>query len=110
MSTDKPSKSEEEYFAKRDLEIMAKQKLVAKARAAAEERASHFMKCPKDGFDLTSEDFHGVTIDRCPHCQGLWLDAGEIDRLVKEEGAGLLGRVFQGVAASLRGRKSDEEA
>ena len=36
------------------------------------------MKCPKDGYDLSSSEFHGVQIDTCPHCGGMWLDAGEL--------------------------------
>lgn len=35
-------------------------------------------KCPVDDFTLGSENYEGVTIDRCPHCQGVWLDKGEL--------------------------------
>jgi hypothetical protein len=42
------------------------------------------MKCPKDGYDLTSSEFHEVQIETCPHCGGMWLDAGELQSLAKE--------------------------
>ncbi len=100
--SDKPSRNEEEYFAREDAERI--QKLHAKQVAAddARERRSHFMKCPKCGADLHTETFHGVQIDRCPECHGVWLDHGEVDQLMKHEDPGVLRRVFGDVAASVR--------
>ncbi|MCL0102108.1 zf-TFIIB domain-containing protein [Dehalococcoidia bacterium] len=39
------------------------------------------MKCPRDDSDLQIEKYKGVEIDRCPTCQGLWLDYPELDAL-----------------------------
>ncbi len=36
-------------------------------------------KCPVDDFTLKTETYEGVTIDSCPHCGGIWLDAGELE-------------------------------
>ena len=74
------------------------------AKAAAEEatRALHFMKCPKDGHDLVHEEFHGVTVDRCVHCQGIWLDADEMRPVVAHDDPTLLGRVLRDLSAVLR--------
>ena len=106
MTPNKPSKNEDEFFAKEEAELLKAQR--EKARAAAEEalRKQHFMKCPKDGHDLVNEEFHGVTVDRCPHCHGIFLDAGEIDAVVAHEDVTLLGRVFGDIAAALRRRES----
>jgi hypothetical protein len=41
-------------------------------------------RCPRDGATLAKEIAHGTIIDRCPSCQGVWLDAGELDRLTGE--------------------------
>jgi Zn-finger nucleic acid-binding protein len=30
---------------------------------------------------LTKEIAHGIVIDRCPQCRGVWLDAGELERM-----------------------------
>ncbi|HEX5004536.1 MAG TPA: zf-TFIIB domain-containing protein [Gemmatimonadales bacterium] len=95
MPTNKPSKSEEEYFAKEQGELLKAQRLRAKAAAEAATRELHFMKCPKDGHDLVNERFHGVTVDRCTHCHGIFLDADEIDAVVAHEDPTLLGRVVR---------------
>ena len=36
-------------------------------------------KCPVDDFTLSQASYEGVTIDQCPHCSGVWLDAGELE-------------------------------
>ena len=36
-------------------------------------------KCPVDDFTLKQETYEGETIDACPHCGGVWLDAGELE-------------------------------
>ncbi len=44
------------------------------------------MKCPvcKDVTLLMSEK-RGVEIDYCPECRGIWLDRGELDKLIEKE-------------------------
>ena len=37
--------------------------------------------CPVDGENMTKEVAHMIVIDRCPKCQGVWLDGGELERL-----------------------------
>jgi Zn-finger nucleic acid-binding protein len=103
MTTDKPSRNEDEYFVKQDAELLRKQRAQAEAAAQDAERKTHYMKCPKDGYDLTSSTYHGVQIESCPHCGGMWLDAGEIDAVAHEERPGLLTRVLTDAFTSLRG-------
>jgi uncharacterized protein len=60
----------------------------AQGQAAAREtlRQQHFMKCPKCGHDLAEEDLEGVKVDRCSDCEGVYFDAGELERvLLKKE-------------------------
>lgn len=40
--------------------------------------------CPADSQTLAKEIVHGVIIDRCPTCRGVWLDAGEMERMNQE--------------------------
>jgi hypothetical protein len=103
MTQEKPSRNEEEYFAKQEAEKLEKRRAEAAAAARAEERHSHYMKCPKCGATLATEEFHGVQIDRCPECHGLWLDAGEIDTVVAHEDPGLLRRVIGDMVRTFRG-------
>ena len=37
--------------------------------------------CPADGATLGKEIAHGIVIDRCPQCRGVWLDPGELERM-----------------------------
>jgi len=40
------------------------------------------MKCPTDGSTLTMSERSGIEIDYCPECRGVWLDRGELDKLI----------------------------
>lgn len=102
--TDKPSRNEEEYFASQEREKLEKHREAARRAALSAERKSHFMKCPKCGADLQTEDLHGVQVDRCPEDNGIWLDAGEIDAVSAHEDPGLITRVFGDVLSSFRGK------
>ncbi|WP_197033022.1 zf-TFIIB domain-containing protein [Thiomonas sp. FB-Cd] len=42
------------------------------------------MKCPKCNVDLVPEVRHGVDMNLCPSCKGMWLDAQELDQLENE--------------------------
>jgi Zn-finger nucleic acid-binding protein len=102
MTTDKPSRNEDEYFVKQDAELLRKQRAADEAAAREAERKSHYMKCPKDGYDLASSTYHGVQIETCPRCGGMWLDAGELDAVAHEERPGLLTRVLSDAFTSFR--------
>ena len=45
------------------------------------------MKCPVDGETLVMTDRSGVEIDYCPKCRGVWLDRGELDKIIDRAGA-----------------------
>ncbi len=45
------------------------------------------MKCPVDGETLVIADRNGVEIDYCPTCRGVWLDRGELDKIIERAGA-----------------------
>ena len=38
-------------------------------------------KCPIDGMQMKKEHHEGIIIDRCTKCNGVWLDAGELNAL-----------------------------
>src|SRR5690606_1690627 len=40
------------------------------------------MQCPIDGTQLVMTDRSGVEIDYCPTCRGVWLDRGELDKII----------------------------
>ena len=39
------------------------------------------MNCPRCKIELKVEEYRGIEVDRCPQCQGMWLDYGELDQL-----------------------------
>lgn len=41
------------------------------------------MQCPIDGTQLVMSDRAGVEIDYCPKCRGVWLDRGELDKIIE---------------------------
>lgn len=106
MTTDKPSRAEEEYFAKREAELKEQRRAAAEEAARDAERKSHYMRCPKCGAALAAEEYHGIEIDRCTECDGIWFDAGEAELLTEKESAGF-GKIFASMVRGVRNKKDD---
>ena len=89
----KPSEKEEEYCARMEFEKKKKEEEEKHRKLAEEEKKrlkeSHFMKCPKCGMKLIEMDYKGIKIDRCSGCDGIWLDAGELEAVSKMEKTGM---------------------
>lgn len=45
------------------------------------------MKCPVDNAELTMSERSGIEIDYCPQCRGVWLDRGELDKIIDRSAA-----------------------
>jgi len=41
------------------------------------------MPCPVDGTALVMSERSGIEIDYCPTCRGVWLDRGELDKIIE---------------------------
>ena len=41
------------------------------------------MKCPMCDVELHIAERHGIEIDYCPKCRGVWLDRGELDKIIE---------------------------
>lgn len=50
------------------------------------------MLCPMCKIELRISDRQGVEIDYCPQCRGVWLDRGELDKILEREAATLPAR------------------
>ena len=91
--TKKPSEKEDEYFARmeferrKDIEEEKQKKLAEGERKKLQEL--HFMHCPKCGMQLIEVDYKKIKVDKCSHCQGVWLDAGELEAVSGLEQSGL---------------------
>lgn len=96
--TYKPSEREEEYFKRLEFENKKKieeerQKAMAE-KEKAQLRELHFMHCPKCGMNLIEIDYKGVKVDKCSSCEGVWLDAGELE-MVSEKDKGFMDNFFK---------------
>ena len=45
------------------------------------------MPCPIDGSRLVMSERSGIEIDYCPTCRGVWLDRGELDKIIERSSA-----------------------
>jgi hypothetical protein len=49
------------------------------------------MKCPNCDETLVMTDKQGIEIDYCPKCRGVWLDRGELDKIIERSAAYTMG-------------------
>lgn len=102
---EKPSSLEDEYFAREEIEKKRKLALKQAEEMAAKEREErkklHWMKCPKCGMDLQTLERGDVEIDTCFNCKGIWLDAGELETILKQ-GSEQAGGVMKAVLGIFR--------
>ncbi len=106
MSIEKPSKNEDEYFAREDAARLAQLREKERLERTANERHSHYMRCPKCGATLHTEALRHVQVDRCPDCHGIWLDHAEIEGLTRHEDTGMLHRILGDVLTTLKRHKA----
>ncbi len=79
----KPSEKEEDFVARTEYLRLKKIEEAKHNHLAEEEKKKlktlHFMKCPKCGMELIALDYKGIEVDKCSECEGIWLDAGELE-------------------------------
>ena len=61
------------------------------------------MKCPNCLVDLTISERKNIEIDFCPKCRGVWLDRGELDKMIE------LSASFEASASSEKAQKFSGE-
>jgi ribosomal protein L37AE/L43A len=93
---DKPSRNEDEYFVRLDAELMKERRDRLDEERKRQERTPHYNKCPKCGCDLSEKEHHGVKIDQCDECGGMWLDKGELELIeeIDRKSGGFLNSLF----------------
>jgi Zn-finger nucleic acid-binding protein len=86
---------EDEYFVRKERELLAKLKAKqdTETKAAVEKDAR--MRCPKCGEPLKARSFQKIEIDQCTGCNGIWLDAGEMEQVAGKENDSWLGKFWQ---------------
>ena len=90
---------EEEYFHRKDQELIAKLKEKSDAQRAKLEaenqKKEYWMRCPKCGSEMKEEKYGQVLVDRCgsTSCGGVYFDGGELEILLKAK-ASLVQKIF----------------
>ena len=83
----KPSDREEEYYARKEFEDKQKREKVKQIEMEIAEKQKlkelHFMNCPKCGMKLIEVNYKNIEVDKCSGCNGIWLDAGELEAVAK---------------------------
>jgi Zn-finger nucleic acid-binding protein len=100
------SKNEDEYFAKRDAELLKTTRSKEATLREQIERQKHVGKCPRCGLDLVTMKHRQVEVDICPEGHGTWVDAGEMEQLVNYQEPGLIKSAFMDVLGVIRGKKA----
>jgi hypothetical protein len=88
---------EDQYFAERDRELIAKLK---QGQAAEHEKTIRELasgRCPQCGERLRARLIHGVMIDECPACQGLWLPRAKLEAVARRGGEEWTGSFLEGL-------------
>ena len=75
---------ENEYFRKREQELIEK----LKGHIAVENAKSLEIKCPKCDGTLMEADFQHIKVDICNTCHGVWFDAGELAQVLDHDKQG----------------------
>lgn len=67
------------------------------------------MLCPIDGAELRMSERNGIEIDYCPQCRGIWLDRGELDKIIERAALAETSAVERRTAAAIRGDRYDDD-
>jgi uncharacterized protein with PIN domain len=85
----KPSEKEDEYITRKEYQRLKQLEEEKHKKLAAEEKIRlkelHYMRCPKCGMELIAIDYKKIEVDKCSECEGVWLDAGELEAVSKLE-------------------------
>ena len=85
--------NEDFYFAARDRELIEEMKADLQKVEAAK-RGGQVLTCPKCPGKLESYRFKEFVLDRCESCEGIWLDKGELEGILRRAARGPLGNFF----------------
>lgn len=88
---------EDRYFAERDRELLAKLKQAQIAEQEKTIRELARSRCPQCGERLSQRTVHGVTINECSTCQGIWLDKAKLGAASQRRGEGWMENFLEGM-------------
>lgn len=78
---------EDIYFAERDRELIEK----LRNQLKKVDKPGTKLQCPKCQGLLETYTFQGFLLDRCQNCEGIWMDKGELEGIIRKISRGPLG-------------------
>ncbi len=94
----KPSATEDEFFAREDVEKKRKLALQLKRQLSADERQRlrdlHLGHCPRCGMEMQKVHAGRLTVDVCFGCNGAFLDRQEIELIAAPQQKGIMGAIL----------------
>ncbi len=67
------------------------------------------LRCPNDGARLVEIERSEVLLDACPECRGVWLDRGELDKILAKEQAARSGDPESDFFDEVEGRRREQQ-
>jgi Zn-finger nucleic acid-binding protein len=67
------------------------------------------LRCPTDGARLVQTERSEILIDACPQCRGVWLDRGELDRILVKERQWASGDADEDFFGEVEGRRGERD-
>ena len=86
---------EDIYFAQRDRELLEK----LRSELKKVDTPGDAIHCPKCDGVWENYSFQGFTLDRCRGCEGIWMDKGELEGVIKKLSRGPLGEWIERLVA-----------
>jgi ribosomal protein L37AE/L43A len=86
------SDEEDHWFKKHEKELIEEAKERKKTEEEKKQKEAeealkqlHYRHCPKCGHELEEFLSEGIALDKCPKCEGVWFDKGELEQLISRE-------------------------
>jgi len=100
--------NEDGYFAVKEHELIEEMRLkFHKAQAAR--REAEMATCPKCSGKFQKYAFLGLTLERCENCEGIWLNKGELDAILRQQARGPLAVFLDRCFAKNETQKNDSQ-
>lgn len=92
---------EEEYFRRKEKELIEKLRAKRVQQEQHEQGEAATVHCPKCDGTLVPLTYEDVRLDRCVNCNGVWLEAEDLNRLMKQpESHGWLSRMWRSISTA----------
>jgi hypothetical protein len=71
---------------KRKSEAKIREEMAKEEERKREElKKLHWMRCPRCGHELSEKDLHGIRVDVCTLCEGIFFERGEVEELLQKK-------------------------